>query len=485
MAMQVNSRLASVINVTDALGRNLEYPAYVGVILVAEEGSMSTSAFKCSTQREGTDDLKTPFQMPAFNDSHWPAAFEQPAGCCPWRDPLMAWERMGARWLGLHPSTFGGNISGPRDMYCRYTVTGNELFTRLPLEETQFASENAPELTIVEVKVSTSISKIDVSVDRTANVYCGVVDVRYELRVPTHNELKSWGVRSLGMQGSAFGYQTVGDTEFTNQEIDYPALYRVDVANLDECQNECSNIPECAAIVWWAQGFDIVTSTNCKLMNASFNASVRLPGNNFASLQLKERVLVPTVSTMTYSGMLLPGTLYNVYCTVEEPGDGLHSNMSTITATRVTQRTEGCTDCGSTDPPAVVMLGGWAKQNSVGVVAASSRTGRIFCHTRQINGTEAVLVTAEEVQEVACVAEADGGLSSIQAQIDVTRRRLNTTSGEVTNWGHEHHAWRKQRRSPVPCDDQQHPSNEVGLLFLPGLPFRKHHPEWRAGCATA
>ena len=30
--------------------------------------------------------------------------------------------------------------------------------------------------------------------------------------------------------------------------------------------------------------------------------ALRLPGNNFASLQLKERVLVPTVSTMTYSG---------------------------------------------------------------------------------------------------------------------------------------------------------------------------------------
>ena len=26
---------------------------------------------------------------------------------------------------------------------------------------------------------------------------------------------------------------------------------------------------------------------------------------------------------------------------------------------------------------------------------------------------------------------------------------------------------------------------QVGLLFLPGLPFRKHHPEWRAGCAAA
>lgn len=33
----------------------------------------------------------------------------------------------------------------------------------------------------------------------------GVIDVRYELRVPTHNELKEWGVSSLGMQGSQFG----------------------------------------------------------------------------------------------------------------------------------------------------------------------------------------------------------------------------------------------------------------------------------------
>lgn len=29
---------------------------------------------------------------------------------------------------------------------------------------------------------------------------------------------------------------------------------------------------------------------------------MRLNGNNFASLQLKERILVPTISTMTYSG---------------------------------------------------------------------------------------------------------------------------------------------------------------------------------------
>ena len=40
------------------------------------------------------------------------------------------------------------------------------------------------------------------------------------------------------------GYQTVGDTEFTQQEIDYPALLRLDVGDLEECQTECSNIPE-------------------------------------------------------------------------------------------------------------------------------------------------------------------------------------------------------------------------------------------------
>ena len=33
--------------------------------------------------------------------------------------------------------------------------------------------------------------------------------------------------------------------------------------------------------------------------------------------------------------------------------------------------------------------------------------------------------------QVACVAEADGGLLSIQEQIDVTRRRLNTSEGEA------------------------------------------------------
>ena len=52
-------------------------------------------------------------------------------------------------------------ISLPR--YCRFIVTGSDLSTRLPMEETRLASVNAPTLQIVEVKVSTSISKIDVT----------------------------------------------------------------------------------------------------------------------------------------------------------------------------------------------------------------------------------------------------------------------------------------------------------------------------------
>lgn len=46
-------------------------------------------------------------------------------------------------------------------------------------------------------------------------------------------------------QRTVAGYQTIGDTEFTNEEIDYPALIRLDVADLDACQTECSNAPEC------------------------------------------------------------------------------------------------------------------------------------------------------------------------------------------------------------------------------------------------
>lgn len=461
LALHVNTRRSSVINVTDALGRKIEYPAPVGIAVTGEYGTMSTDAFKCFTQKEADDDVKTPFQELAFNDSHWPFAYEQAADCCPWRDRLMAWNRIGAKWIGLNPAFYGGNISGPRQMFCRYRVPGDTLVSRLPVEETQSSSATAPQVEILKVSVSVSLSKIEVLVDRVANVYCGVIDGRYVLRVPTHNELKSWGIPMLDVQGSAFGYEAIGDTEFTREDIDHPAMERHTVLDLDECEQICSSIPECAALTYYFVGVDFITGTNCKLMNATFNASLRLEESQSSEFQLRQRVIVPQISILTYAGMLLPGTLYNTYCSAEDPVTGEHMNFSAVEATLVTERTQGCTDCGSTDPPAVQILGGWAKKDSVGIVAIASRSGRIFCFARehppgsafaQIEAQEiqdagfsnlatvggqtlAVIITglSPEIQyQITCVAEADGGLLSVQDQIDSTRRLLNTSSTEVT-----------------------------------------------------
>ena len=60
--------------------------------------------------------------------------------------------------------------------------------------------------------------------------------MRYELRVPTHNELRDWGVPALELPGSTYGYQRLGDSEFTNQELDYPAIMRISVDELADCE---------------------------------------------------------------------------------------------------------------------------------------------------------------------------------------------------------------------------------------------------------
>ena len=103
------------------------------------------------------------------------------------------------------------------------------------------------------------------------------------------------------------------------------------------------------------------------------------------------------------------------------------------------------------------------KQDSVGIVAVASRSGRIFCIAKEHPKFNFVQVFAEEIQDagfsnlatvggqtlavtitglspevqyqVACVAEADGGLLSVQGQIDSTRRLMNTSSTEVQSLG--------------------------------------------------
>ena len=132
--------------------------------------------------------------------------------------------------------------------------------------------------------------------------------------MPTHNELKSWGIPRLDVEGSRFGYSTIGDTEFTREDIDAPAMERFVVADLAECEQICSGIPDCAALTYWIVGIDFQTGTNCKLMNSTYNASLRLAPSESSEFQLRRREVVPAISILTYAGMLLPGTLYNTYC---------------------------------------------------------------------------------------------------------------------------------------------------------------------------
>ena len=72
---------------------------------------------KCPVLSGQQDGAGPNFQVqPAqeFNDSAWPQAYEQPEDCCPWRDPMMIWERVNAHWIGPSPSDYPLNISGPR-----------------------------------------------------------------------------------------------------------------------------------------------------------------------------------------------------------------------------------------------------------------------------------------------------------------------------------------------------------------------------------
>eukprot|EP00931_Biecheleriopsis_adriatica_P114653 TRINITY_DN90573_c0_g1_i1.p1 TRINITY_DN90573_c0_g1~~TRINITY_DN90573_c0_g1_i1.p1 ORF type:complete len:1913 (-),score=285.46 TRINITY_DN90573_c0_g1_i1:313-5601(-) len=441
---------------------------------------MSSSEFKCSTQdEEDTRNGVVPFYSPVFNDSGWDYAFEQPDDCCPWRETT-AWNRMNARWIGLDPRTFGPNISGPRQYYCRYIVPGNDTSTRLPLLETEFADATAPVINLTEIKVSTSMSQVKFTVDKVANVYCGQIDARYVLRPPTHNELKNWGTASLNVPGPSVGFEDFGeegDEEWERREIDYPALERLIVTSddetkgRDECGEACRDNEDCAAFSFYRIGQHLATGTNCKLYNASYNASLRLPRNDYQMFFQRYKLMKPFVQTITISGMLLPGTIYITYCSAEDPISGNHSNLTAITDASITTRTEGCFDCGKTEPPEVTVLGGWAGKDIIGIVAQASRAGRIFCNAFEklasnttesspaaeieITETTADLIRAPEFfniltvggksvgvnilnlkpstdYEVMCVAEADGGLVSVESEIAKTRRTMTTEGTTVT-----------------------------------------------------
>mmetsp|Transcript_56124 Transcript_56124/g.99929 ORF Transcript_56124/g.99929 Transcript_56124/m.99929 type:complete len:1827 (-) Transcript_56124:189-5669(-) len=478
IAVRAYSLNADFINVTNALGKDKLYPAFAGIILAGEDGTMSSDEFKCSTQSESDDLQKIPFYSPVFNDTLWDYAYEQPEDCCPWRDPDNAWNHLNAKWIGLHPSTFGGNISGPRTFYCRYEVPGNTTSTRLPQPEVEKESPVAPLVNITEVRLATSMSLVSFTVPTSANVFCGMIDARYTLRPPTHLELKNWGDGLLNAEGPVTGYRDI-DAEWGFREIDYPPLDVIEAEELEECEAACTENGGCAAIVFFAVGADFSTGLKCKLLNSSYDPSVRKPASTTSLLQQREQYLKPNVQTITISGMLLPGTIYSTFCSSEDPATGNHSNITAIEETLFTDRTQGCFDCGSTDPPQVTVLGGWAGVDSIGIVAQSSRAGRIFCSATEIQFmNESVTLTAASIRapnyfniltvggaavgvnifnvqphtlyEVACVAEADGGLESEPDQIDNTRRKMLTATKKVTINS------MKLVREPMPADPENY-----------------------------
>ena len=459
LAFRLLTNRPEMVNVTNALGQITQYPAPLGVIMASRNGLMSSADFKCSTQEKALDEARTPFFFREFNDTAWTPAYEQPTDCCPWRDSLKIWERINAKWIGASPSEFAGNISGPRSFNCRYHVKGNDVPSNLPAYETVLASPTAPLLNISALEISTSVTKIIFSVDREATVYCGVIDARYELRVPTHLELKSWGRSLARVTGELWQMDLIGD-EFSAMELNATVLIRLDATDLESCEQQCLSRDECVAMEFYVVGLHTQTGTNCKLIQDSYDVDNRFAESPIASFTQKYKYMSKPQHTITISGLLFPNTVYNTYCSAEDPVTGVHSNWTAITRTIQTARTGGCFNCGNLVPPDVYVSGGFAGTQSIGLVATATEPGRIFCNAFLINGTMDTVITKELVREanyfailtgtgitvsiqiggltasteyeVACMAESDGGAESTQEQIDISRRKVSTEETDIT-----------------------------------------------------
>jgi len=459
LAVRVLTSRPQLVNVTDPVGKVTQFPAPPGIIMAAQNGVMTSMAFKCSIEEKARDEQRTPFFYPDFNDSHWPAASEQQEGCCPWRDPFDIWGRLNAKWIGLNPTTFV-NISGPRNFNCRYRIPGDAPPSNLPAAEVARASTDVPTLNVSAVELSTSVTKMTITVDRNADAYCGIIDARYQLRSPTHSELKRWGSGLLDLAGEMYVFYLIDGVEFTSRELDAPVLYRLSVEDEEGCEAQCLLYDECVALEYYSAGIHTQTGTNCKLINGTYNSSFRQDPSLLASFIQKYRVLIRPPHTVTVSGLLFPATVYNVYCSVEDPATGNHSTWTMISTQVFSERSEGCFDCGNTLPPSIYVRGGWAGTETIGVVVGASATGRLFCSAFMQNASfpptispatvrganyfgiltstsNSIAITIANLQPttphiVACMAESDTGAESTQSQVDLTRREISTEEVPVT-----------------------------------------------------
>ena len=136
-----------------------------------------------------------------------------------------------------------------------------------------------------------------------------------------------------------------------------------------------------------------------------------------ASFTQKYKYMSKPQHTITISGLLFPNTVYNTYCSAEDPVTGVHSNWTAITRTIQTARTGGCFNCGNLVPPDVFVSGGFAGTQSIGLVATATEPGRIFCNAFLINGTMDTVITKELVREANYFAILTGTGITVSIQI--------------------------------------------------------------------
>jgi len=491
IAVKVYTSRVFLINVTDLLGKVRKYPAPAGFITAFSEGTMSSGAWKCKDQDMANNLV---FQDPSFNDSLWEPAVVQARDCCPWRDPGGNWQNLNAHWIGIAFTRNSVNVSGPREFNCRYTVpkaSNNSNNGRLPIEESYNSSgvpsaedllENytrvtkvtmdrfslevlldtkelmVPILNLSGIQATTSMSRFEFSVNRTAHVYCGMIDSRYQLRTPSHRELKSWGTPNLNAKGPSRLFEGIGP-EYTTQELNATLMSRFTVGSVAECEALCRANTTCQAFTYYVLGTDLASGKNCKLFSEYDPTRPLLPAVSYAAFIHRKVYYADTMILLPIPGMLLPGTIYNGFCSTEDPVTGRHMDFDAVAATRITIRTEGCFDCGTTTPPEATLLGGYSSDSAIIANVQANRPGRIFCGAVKIAGIDrnnTVGLTIDQIKaqdffnilivggsiasvtmtglkrntpyEVACVAEADGGATSNQSNVDLTRRQWYTAN---------------------------------------------------------
>eukprot|EP00971_Amphidinium_carterae_P249599 4954154-Amphidinium_carterae.1 len=326
-----------------------EYPALAGIIFAFDEGTMSTEAWRCAPESALTEaEIETWFEI-NFNDTLWEPAVVQAESCCPWRDTAI-WGNLNSKWIGpqLQP---GDDPWGPRIFYCRYQLPQNE--SRLMDNSSALASPDAPLLNVTEMSVSSSVVLIRYTVDSPAIVYCGIINQRYELRVPSALELQGFGTR----QRSASIELVWEDKTGSNSGFVYTtaAIATFLVSFVDQCQDLCVSNSRCLAISFFEEQFDPVIG-NCKLMEALIPENLVQTDIAFAVLSHWEVKTTVIEHVLTIPSSLLPGLPYNAYCSTQADvvtPNPVHSTWEAIGATAVSDATEG----GDGPIPNVTILG--------------------------------------------------------------------------------------------------------------------------------